>query len=295
MVSRVPYKVKARINQIAHFLNVKKFILYGGTAVDLLMNRSVNDYDIAIKYRYKKDIINLRNYLKNNGFIMVEPWREYIIHKNKKVILIYAKNKEYFLDIVFLRNFNLIGLYDIESPYITFPEIKIVDKHNGLINLRNKKINFIRKINSENPYIFLGRFIYLCSKYTIPISHIKYKNILSNLKEKCNYKSKSKYFNTQIIPSFYSHIFKAILRSNDKSKFVKILIREKTFDEIFPSLKVALVNVMKKNDSITKLSHLDNRKQLINFLYDCLDKENKGEFINEVKKLEIRRWEAKTK
>jgi len=293
MASRVPYKVKARINQIAHFLNVKKFILYGGTAVDLLMNRSVNDYDIAIRYKNKKEIINLRNYLENNGFVIIEPWREYIIHKNKKVILVYAKNKEYFLDIAFLKDFNLIGLYDIESVYIICPEMKVIDKYNGLKNLRNKKINLIRNVNSENPYILLGRFVYLCAKYNISLSYTKHKESLLYLKEKCeNYKSISNYFNKQVIPSFYSHIFKAILKSEDKSKFIIRLTEAKIFDKIFPSLNIALSNIIKNKSLTNKLSHMDNRQELIHFLYICLDKNTKKEFLKEIAKLKIRKWEV---
>ncbi len=293
MNQKIPLNIERKIKNIASFLNVSQFILYGGTAVDLLNDKVVNDYDIAIKYRNKGDITNLRDFLKNKGFTIVEPWREYIIHKNKKVILVYAKNKEYFLDIAFLKNFNLIGLYDIESVYITYPEMKVIDKYNGLKNLRNKKINFIRNVNSENPYILFGRFVYLCAKYNISISYTKYKEILLYLKEKCeNYTSRTNYFNKQVIPSFYSHIFKAILKSEDKSKFIIRLAEAKIFDKIFPSLNTALGNIIKNKSLTNKLSHIDNRQKLIHFLYTCLDKNTKKEFLKEIATLKIRKWEV---
>ena len=291
MQQKISNKLKIKINKIASFLNINQFILYGGAAVDLLTSKTPKDYDIAIKYKNKKEILNLRNHLKNNGFKIVEPWREYIVHKNKKVILVYAKNNKYFLDIAFLKNFNLIGLYDIESVYISYPEMRIVDKYNGLKNIKNKKINFIRNISSENPYVALGRLIYLSAKYDISLFHPRNTNLLMTLKKKSeNYKSKSKYFNKQVIPSFYSHILKAILKSNNKLEFIKSLINLKVFDKIFPSLSIAL-NYIVNRQLINKLFKINDKEGLIKFLGDCLENRNKKEFLKEINKLKIRKWE----
>lgn len=290
---RISNKIKRISRDIANFLDVEQFIIYGGTAVDLLNNKPVNDYDIAIKSENKQEIIKLRNLLKNGGFTIIEPWREYIIHKNKKVILIYAKNKEYFLDIAFLKDFNLIGIYDIESIYISYPEMRIIDKYHGLKNLNNKRINLIRKMKSENPYVLLGRFIYLCAKYDISLSHKRHKNTLIILKKMCEKsKSKSKYFVRQVIPSFYSHIFKAICKSKNKSKFINTLIEVKVFDKVFPSLEIAFMNVIENKDLTDKLLEIRDKQKLIHFLYTCLDKDTRIDFLKEINKLKIRKWES---
>ena len=292
MNQKISPKIKQKIYKIASFLEVNSFVIYGGTAVDLLSKHIINDYDIAISYKSKKQIKDIKDILKSKGFVIVEPWREYIIHKNKKVILVYAKNKDYFLDIVFLRDLSLIGLYDIDSSYIIYPEIKVIDKYNGLDNLKRKRINLIRDINSENPYLLLGRFIYLCSKYYITLSYIKHKEILLNLKEKCEkYKSKKKYFRTQVIPSFYSHIFKAILKLKNKPNFINTLIEMKIFKKIFPSLNIALNNIMKNKQLTNKLIFIKDRQELIYFLYNSLDKNTKKKFLREVNKLKSRNWE----
>ena len=174
--------------------------------------------------------------------------------------------------------------------------MRVIDKYEGLKNLRNKKINLVRNINSENPYILLGRFIYLCAKYNISFSYTKHKDILLYLREKCeNYKSRSKYFNKQVIPSFYSHIFKAILKSENKSKFIIRLAEVKIFDKIFPSLNTALGNIIKNKSLTNKLSRINNRPELIHFLYTCLDKNTKKEFLKEISTLKIRRWETNEK
>ncbi|MGC9309475.1 MAG: hypothetical protein ACP5D2_02145 [Candidatus Nanoarchaeia archaeon] len=292
MNSKISNKIKRIAEDIARYLDFEQFIIYGGTAVDLLNNKPVNDYDIAIKLGGKKSIIKLRNLLKNRGFTIIEPWREYTIHKNKKVILIYAENKEYFLDIAFLKDFTLIGNYDIESVYISYPEMRIVDKYHGLKNLNIKRINLIREIESENPYVLLGRFIYLCAKYDISLSYKKHRNMLINLKRKCEkYRSKSAYFNRQVIPSFYSHVFKAICKSGNKLKFIGVLIEIEVFDKTFPSLKEALTKIIENKDLTDKLLEIGDKQKLINFLITCLEKTDRMDFLKEITKLKIRKWE----
>jgi len=206
--------------------------------------------------------------------------------------LIYAKKKDYFFDIAFLRNFDLIGFYDIESPYINYPEIKIIDKYDGLKSLKEKRINLIRRIDSENSYLLLGRFIYLCSKYNLSLSYSKNKSLLFRLKEMSeNFKSKKEYFKIQIIPSFYAHIFKALIKSKDRLKLAKILINYKTFNKLFPSLNESLVKILKDKELKEKFISLEEKNDLILFLCSVLDTNYKKEFLKEINKLKIRKWE----
>lgn len=292
MKQKISPKIKQIMHEIASFLEADEFVIYGGTAVDLLSKKGVNDYDIAIKYSNKKRITTVKTILKKKGFEIIEPWREYIIHKNKKVILVYAKNKDYFLDLAFLRDFDLMGLYNIESTQITYPEMKVVDKYKGLKNIKIKRIELIRNINSENPYLLLGRFLYLCSKYNFSLSYFKHEKLLLSLKEKCEkFKSQKEYFRTQVVPSFYAHVFKAILKSKNRSDFINELIKNKIFNNIFPSLSFALNNIIKNKQITTALYFIKDRRELIYFLHHNVDMNTKKEFIKEINKLKIRSWE----
>lgn len=288
---KVNQKIKLLNKKISKFTGLKKFILYGGTALDLLLNKKPNDFDVGVIYNNKKDIKKVKKNLEKNGFEIIVPWREYFIHKNEKTILVYAKKRNYYLDIAFVKRYDSIGLFNLDSIFINYPKNEVIDHYQAFSSIKKKIICLIRNINQENPFVLLGRMIYLCEKYCIRLSKSSQIEILTSLKKRCEIDSRTdNNFENQIIPSFYSQILKTILVSKEKRKLIKILVKYKIFEKIFFTLHYALKEII-ENNRYSFLDGLKKKGDVILFFREQLNPRIKKLFDCEIGKMGLRNWD----
>jgi len=292
----LPPYIKKIMLEIHKFIGVNRFIIYGGAPLDLLLNSKakIHDLDIAIKGITPAKILSCQQHLKKNGFELVAPNREYFIYINKKVILIYAQNNEYLLDIGFLHEPELVGHFDIETLYCRYPELDYVDKFHALDAVRNKTITNVRGLDMENPYMLISRFVYLCAKYGISLmGSISNRKTLARLADLIRNWKNSEEFHITLAPiSCISSIFKSILKVKDKSEFLKELLESMILETVFPELQQALYKTDINNKKIcNKLAKIKTKYQLISFFRKNLDPEDKIGYDEKIKKLAIRTWD----
>src|SRR3989338_361080 len=95
----VPNSLRHLMLEIHNVINTP-FVLYGGTPANILLRKKfpIKELDIAIIDRDRK-ITTVRNQIRKRGFRIIEAHRPYYIHKNKKVVLLYAQDNRWFLDV----------------------------------------------------------------------------------------------------------------------------------------------------------------------------------------------------
>ncbi len=286
----LPNYSKRLMREIYDIIEEDEFILYGGASLDLFLNNKtrIHDLDIAIAGIDKAKIKRCREKIKKKGFEIIESFREYYIHKNKRVVLVYAQNDKFFLDIAFLREPELIGHFNIETLFFRYPQMDYADRFNALKGIREKNIKLVRDLEAENPYLLLGRFLRLCSKYDISLNKHRHKKILLDIKEKLREWRIISDFDKSAYLSCISSLFKSIIQSKDKG-FNEVLINSSVIKSIFPELG-KIINVH-KDEFIKKISKAKTKLDIV-VLFDkyLVDLERKT-FRGKIRALKTRQWD----
>jgi len=290
--NKLPDEAKKLLLEIHDIIREDEFILYGGSPIDMLLNRNtkVHELDIAIKRTGKAKIKKFRDLIKRKGFKIVEPYREYYIYKNKKVIIVYAQNKKWFLDVAFLDNPKLIGHFNIETLYFRYPQLDYIDRFNALAGIKKKNIKLVRNIREENPHLLLGRFLRLCAKYNISLNNKNSKKILISLKNQIDrWKIKNAFHKSAYI-SCISSLLKSIVKAYNKKTFVETLINTSVLKTIFP--ETSNIIRLKKKDFIDDFTKIKTKLDVVVLFYKYL-KSSDGmmSFRNKIKSLKVRRWD----
>lgn len=286
----LPNHLKKLMREICDIIEEDEFILYGGTPLDLLLNNKtkIHDLDIVIAGIDKGKIRRCREKIKEKGFEIIESSREYYIHKNKKVVLVYAQNDKLFLDIAFLHDPELIGHFNLETLFFRHPQMDYVDQFDTLKGVREKSIKLVRDLEAENPYLLLGRFLRLCSKYDIPLSKYEHKKILLDIKEKLKEWEINSNFNKSAYLSCISSLFKSIIQSRDKG-FNKVLINSSVLKSVFPELG-QIINVY-KDEFVKNMSRAKTKLDIVILFDKYLNDLERKIFRGKIKALKTRQWD----
>lgn len=291
----LPDYLKSLIIEIYQTIEIDNFILYGGTPTNLLLDRNtpVHDLDIAIKGIDESNISACRERLKRKKFKIVEPCQEYFIYIDKKVILLYAENDKWFLDIGFLDNPELVGQFDAETLYCRYPELDCVDKFNALEAIRQKTLKPVRGLENENPYMLTKRFLHLCAKYNMSlVNNHSHESIILELKHRIKNWEPISQTKPREYVSCLSSVFKSILKSRNRMNFIKELGETNILEVMFPELDKAIKKIANSNNQIyQRLSQIKTQYDLIILFDEFLKSEDKESFKNKVKMLQIRHWD----
>ncbi len=287
---QLPKRIKNLLNEIYRITGEKRFIVYGGVPIDILLNKNpkINDLDIAIKGIFNYKIAKCRERIKKAGFEITEPFRKYFIYLNEKVILIYANKGGMNIDVGFLKRLDLIGQFNIETLYFRYPQFDYVDKFNALNSLKKKTISLVRK-KKENPYILLRRFLHLCSKYDIPLIKRVHKKILLRIKDNINKWNLNNKYSQQAYTICISSLLKDILTAKNKIRFIRELIKLKIIEIIFPEFRT--LNMKEEKELFKNLIKSKSKTDIAKKIIKYIDKKRRNKFQNKIRTLKMRRWD----
>lgn len=278
------------MSDIARTLGVTRFILYGGAPVDLLLNgkSSLKDLDIGILSQNEAVISKCKNNIEERGFKIIEPYREYYIHLDEKVILVYAKSRKWFLDIAFLNDIESLGHFNFDTLYFRYPENDYVDKFGALKAVQRKKIRLVRDIKQENPFLLMGRFLRLCTKYHLDLGMPRHRKILVNLKAEMKIFKMDRGFHREAYTSCLSSLMRSILGATDRVAFLDILIKEGILGLIIPELEgISFASIFSK-----KIVTVASKADLAVLFLNCLKTEDaKSLFREKMKLISLRKWD----
>lgn len=284
----VPNSLKHLMLEIHNIINIP-FILYGGVPTDILLCKKfpIKELDIAIIGSDHK-ITTVRNQISKRGFRIIEAQRPYYIHKDKKVVLLYAQNNRWFLDIAFLDSPNLLGHFNVETFYCRYPQLDCIDNFDTLEAIKKRSIKLIRPIDTENPYLLMGRFLRLCAKYSIDLKTTEHNRLLENITKQIKTFNFTTHFHRIANISCISSLFKAILLAKKRNVFVRELIDLGTIKVLLPEVFKSIEN--SKSQFISALKETRTKTQIVYTILSFLNDRNKEIFKERIKMFETRRW-----
>jgi hypothetical protein len=305
-IQPLPKRFQEMMSRLAKELGAKKFILYGGAAMDLLINSShkVHDLDIAI-ISDRKDVEYYIENLKKAGYEILEGNREYHLNIIDPVTIVFAKNNEWTLDVAFLngpleRKINLVppsaycttmDKFDIDSVFWRFPQLDSVDLYDAFGALKNRTMRPLYSLYEENPYLLINRMINMCAKYQMDIcDNPVHKKSFEVLKERVRQWKHSGEFHGKLVKiAHYSTVLKAIKRSKNREKFIVDLAQSGILRYTMPELQAAIENI---NDSQKKqLKNVATKLEIANLLKSMVLPNKKIILEQRFRLLGLRTWD----
>jgi len=281
---------KNLMSYIRSVIGTDNFILYGGAPIDLMKNKDceINDYDLAISGKTQGKIKRVVSSLTRKGFEIIELRRKYYIYHDTEIILMYARNDKITLDICFIDDVEMVGQFNLESLYWKHPEMKCVDHYNAIKSIEDKKIIPIRGLEKENVFLLVSRFLCLCSKYDINFLSDELNYIIDSFHKKlseCGQGESEQYV------SCLSSIFKSILRARNRMIFINELVDSSLVKLIFPLLHISLNNVLQNEHNFEIMEKIINKKDLLYFLGEHLERRDRAIFKDKIRILSRRKWD----
>jgi hypothetical protein len=292
---KVPRKIKAIMKMVHGLIEIDNFILFGGNVIDYFISKKSNlqDIDIIIPDKKEKTIRVILKRLTKKGFSVSEK-RTYVLLKKKKVILVQADKNNIGLDIAFSESLlEVIGPYNALAMYCPYGSKKCFDDHGCIDSIVSKKFSLLnRSFKEENPFILISRFLLLCTKYNAslltPESH---KNIIKEFNSYKTKQSKKSKFEREVYLSFISKVFKSILISINKSKYIKELIKSRILEDSFPELQLSLKVIIGNKKQTSRLKKIKEKEELINFFGKQLNNKNRDSYYSLLSGISHRKWD----
>lgn len=290
----LPHPLRRLMSWFSKILGVKKFILFGGAAIDLLFDPSakIHDLDIGIEGR-KRSIINCcKKHLKSYGFKIIGKDRPYFINMNEPVTMVFATDNRWLLDISFMENVWSVGQFDIESLFFRYPELDYIDRYEAIEALKKKIIHPINGLYKENPILLINRIIDLCSKYNISMTknplHRDYINILK--KRVSNWNTSDEFHGKMARVAFYSKLLKAIKQAKRRNVFIRDLIASGILTELMPELLKPLKNYLSSNKTL--LNKVRTKDEVANFLIKIVNPNDQQNLKDKFQLVfDLRKWD----
>lgn len=288
----ISLRQKEILNYLSNILELESFILFGGAALDLIVDPSIKikDFDIGIKIS-ENIIQKIKGKLLSNGYKIIGEDRPYLINMTTPVTMVFAENGSYVLDISFLENLDDIGQFDIDSSYCRYPQMDHIDRF-GAIEAYNKgSIKPIHGLDKENPYLLINRIVSLSAKYGIVFYDDKKDNANINYLKKrlSNWKTEDCLHGKMARIAHLSHILKAIARTPSKHDFIEQLINSDILNLTYPCLHLALSSL--SMDQISSLEDMRNKEEVAKFLIQNTTLDNRENLLEAFKLLNLRGWD----
>ena len=288
----LPHYLHQLMIQLSKALGVKEFILFGGTAIDLLINPSTEicDLDIGIG-EGKKYIKQCKKQLKLSNYQIIGKDRPYFTNMIDPVTMVFAKNNRWLLDISFMNNIWDIGQFDIESLFFRYPELDYIDRYNTLKALKEKTMRSIHGLYKENPYLLLNRIINICAKYDMNMSkNPVHRNSINVLKKRIsNWNPPNSFHGKMAKIAHYSTVLKAMRRAKNRYAFIKDLIATGLLLETMPELQKLLKNLSPQE--ITLLEKAKTKGEIIEILVKITDPKDRQKLKQRFRTLRLREWD----
>lgn len=291
---KLPRPLRQLMIRLSKVLGVRKFILFGGVALDLLINFSANihDLDIGIEGRKKEIINHCKKQLRRCGFQIIGKDRPYFINIIEPVIMVFAKNNQWLLDINFMDNLLSIGQFDIESLFFRYPELDYINRYDGIEAFKKKTIHPINGLYKENPILLINRIVDLSSKYSLSMTknpvHYDYINVLK--KRISNWNVKDEFHGKMAKISFYSKILKAIKQAKRREIFIKELLETGILTVLMRELQETLKNLSSKEKTL--LNKAKTKKEIAHILIHLAKPNNKPKLKHKFQLVyETRKWD----
>lgn len=303
----LPSHAKKLLEQVYSIIEINNFIIYGGAALDLLIDKNavISDIDIAIPIESSDPGI-LCDRLSKKGGEIHSKGREYYINITEKVLIVDVSVMGLKLDIAFVGvplsnkmsmlptspNIRSMDKFDINSIFWRNIEKDCIDVYSGLNSIKDKTIKPVQDLSNENPLLLLGMLVKLCAKYDLSLTnnenHIAIVSLL--LKYAREWDNNTEFHAKVVSASFVSTIFKSICRATDSVRFTQELVDSGLLLDTVPEIHSILLNL--DNDQRLEISRLEHKNDLIRYLNANVGKNNASKLASRLESLKARTWDG---
>lgn len=158
---------------VAACTGLDEFTFFGAAPVDILSGwfdvEDVKDYDIAIEGRTEAQMASFEETITANGFDILKARRPFVIRGSETVYTTYAAKDDVVVDANFMRDPSMVGLYNVNSLYVTYPDLEMIDDHDALAGIDEGRLEPVVDLDAENGYLLAQRFLLVSTKYDIDI------------------------------------------------------------------------------------------------------------------------------
>jgi len=296
----LPPESQKLMTKLSKVLGVESFILFGGLAIDMLIDFPMKkrDFDIAIK-RKSGYVEKCKANLEKSNYRVIGSDRQYFINLYEPIVNVFVENNNSVLDIAFMDDVSHVGQFDIESLFYRYPELDYIDRYSAFRAIKNKTMRPIHGLNKENPYLLANRIINLCAKYEMKLSeNIIHSDSIKILKKRIRAWDPLRLFDKDILQDFhgrmariahYSTVLKAIERANNRALFVEDLLSTELLLETIPEIQEPLKKLSSQQKKC--LNELKNKKQIANFLVKIVAPGNQKILRQKFSLLRLRNWD----
>lgn len=228
--------LKELITKLADIVKLDSFVLFGGAVLDTILKRPVADYDIAIEGDYiEKRLTDAIERLEGQGFSFITKAKEYPIWNTQRAYVTLAKKEDVLLDIAVLPSYDHIRFFTVDSMYVRYPELKMIDKYDAIGAYERQEIKLARGIDQENPYRIATRAIRIGAKYGFPLQNAGslWSDLTLRLQE---WKPNSEFQGPYAYAEACAKTLRAIVRSENQPQFSKQLLETDILSVLFPEL-----------------------------------------------------------
>lgn len=277
---------------IARDTQLGEFVLFGGFPIDSLSGRAAqaerNDIDIAVQGLSDTLLTGFENVSAENGYAILCARRPYTILRRIDVLTTYIRKGLLTIDANFMAARPTLGLFNIDSLYITFPAMDVVDSHGCLQGLKEGHIRPIRDLSEENAFLTSARLIYLAAKYGIDLTGPRHADTVSRLAGLLLAETPPPGWQFN---SFLSSVLKSLLKSRSRGVFLEELRRTGLLSPWLPELESAA-----RHPSVSAgLAKAGSVSELAHFFISCLPASQQLSLREKLLPLTQRVWETTTR
>jgi tRNA nucleotidyltransferase/poly(A) polymerase len=263
MEKEIDPSLEKLIVKLADIVKLDSFVLFGGAVLDTILKRPVADYDIGIEGNHVDErLTQSLEALESQGFSFITKAKEYPIWNTQLAYVTLAKKEDVLLDIAVLPSYDNIRFFTVDSMYVQYPELKIIDEYDAMGAYDRQEIKLARRIDQENPYRIATRAIRIGAKYGFPLQNAGalWGDLALRLRE---WKPDSEFQGPYAYAEACAKTFRAIVRSKDQPRFSKELLETNILSDLFPELIAPLEYLQGKDEQWSVTSDTELIEKLL--------------------------------
>lgn len=240
MAEAIDPSLEKLVRKLADIVKLDSFALFGGAVLDTILKRPVADYDIGIEGdQVDERLTDCLAALGERGFRFITKAKEYPVWIEQVAYVTLAEKNDVLLDIAVLPSYDNIRFFTVDSMYVRYPEMEVVDTYDAMGAYKRQEIKLARRIDQENPYRIATRAIRIGAKYGFPLQNAGslWEDLSARLHE---WHPDSEFQGPYAYAEACAKTLRAIVRSKNQPKFVEELLGVNILPALFPELLAPL-------------------------------------------------------
>lgn len=238
----LPAHARALLHQIADAVRRDEVHLFGGAALDLILDPSAPCHDLDVAVTVSEPLDESAQRLRSfPEFSWVGELRRYWIRLDQPVVMVDVCWGDHRLDVNFVNHLGGIGHFDVEQVRWSYPDHRLIDP--WVVSGRPvENLRLTTAPDADNPLLLLNRLLKLSAKYQVEFwrrEHLR--NLVADLVERSrSWLATDPFHGPQAHAAHARSIASAVRRSVEPVAFLEGCIESGLLRARFEPLSIAL-------------------------------------------------------